>query len=204
MFILILVPVTVSPSTWIFTSRNANLKMVKYHPLNVMQFLFRNLSPSLGKPFRLFSISRSLPPWDLTRILELWNVCMFASDLAVIHILLDFSVAVMKWCSSICVAVLRIILIFPCIAAPILIVIFTTVLLSSIASIQQFDWQASFISVEEFDAYHHEWLNSISPTNQHGQDALDSANLFGCKQIVRSSACISRCHLALHTNVRSR
>ena len=59
-------------------------------------------------------------------------------------------------------------------------------LLSSMASIQESDSKASFVFVGDVNAHHQEWLNSISPTNQHGRAALDFSNLSGCEQIVQS------------------
>ncbi len=46
--------------------------------------------------------------------------------------------------------------------------------------------KASFVLVGDVNAHHQEWLNSISPTNQHGRGALDFSNLSGCEQIVQS------------------
>ena len=34
-------------------------------------------------------------------------------------------------------------------------------------------------------AHHSEWLESVSPTDRHGRDALDFCNLSGCEQLVR-------------------
>ena len=57
-------------------------------------------------------------------------------------------------------------------------------LLLSMAAIQESDSKASFIFVGDVNAHHREWLNSVSPTDQHGRAALDFSNLSGCEQIV--------------------
>ena len=59
-------------------------------------------------------------------------------------------------------------------------------LLTSMASIQERDSKASFLFVGDVNAHHREWLNSVSPTDQHGRAALDFCNLAGCEQMVQS------------------
>ncbi len=77
-------------------------------------------------------------------------------------------------------------------------------LLSSISSsIQDSEPKPSFVFVGDFNAHHQEWLNSISPTNQHGRAALDFSNLSGCEQIVQSQTHVSGNCLDLLTDAPS-
>ncbi len=71
------------------------------------------------------------------------------------------------------------------------------------ASIQESDSKASFVFVGDVNAHHQEWLNSISPANQHGQAALDFSNLSGCVQTVQSPTHTSGNCLDLPTDVPS-
>ena len=57
-------------------------------------------------------------------------------------------------------------------------------LLVSMAAIQSCDKKASFIFVGDLNAHHVDWLNSVSPTNSHGQAAWDFASASGCTQLV--------------------
>ncbi len=45
------------------------------------------------------------------------------------------------------------------------------------------DRKAAFVSVGDFNAHHREWLESVSPTDSHGRDALDFVNVSGCSQL---------------------
>ena len=58
-------------------------------------------------------------------------------------------------------------------------------LLDSRSRIQSVDDKAVFVSVGDVNAHHSEWLESVSPTDQHGCDALNFCNLSGCGQSVR-------------------
>ena len=49
---------------------------------------------------------------------------------------------------------------------------------------QSVDDKAVFVFVGDTNA-HSEWLESVSPTDRHGRDALDICNLCGCEQLVR-------------------
>ena len=64
-------------------------------------------------------------------------------------------------------------------------------LLSKMANIQSLDPKAAFVFVGDLNANHREYLNSVSPTNQHGRAALDFSNLSGCEQIVSSPTHVS-------------
>ena len=57
-------------------------------------------------------------------------------------------------------------------------------LLMTMARIQEDDRKACFVFIGDFNAHHREWLNSRSPTNCHGERALDFATESGCDQIV--------------------
>ena len=59
-------------------------------------------------------------------------------------------------------------------------VLFMTVL-DSMARVQAVDDKAVFVFVSDANAHHSEWLESVSPTDRHGRDALDFYNLSGCK-----------------------
>ena len=50
-------------------------------------------------------------------------------------------------------------------------------LLNSIARVQSVDDKAVFVFVGDANAHHSEWLESVSPTDGHGRDALDFCNL---------------------------
>ena len=41
------------------------------------------------------------------------------------------------------------------------------------------------------NAHHLEWLESVSPTDGHGRDALDFCNFAGCEQMVRGATHIT-------------
>ena len=53
-------------------------------------------------------------------------------------------------------------------------------LLDSMAREQSVDDKAVFVFVCDANAHHSEWLESFSPTDRHGHDALDFCNLSGC------------------------
>ena len=57
-------------------------------------------------------------------------------------------------------------------------------LLTNMAKVQQDDRKASFVFIGDFNAHHREWLNSRSPTNSHGERALDFATQSGCEQLI--------------------
>ena len=40
-----------------------------------------------------------------------------------------------------------------------------------------------FVFVGDANAHYSEWLESVSPTDRHGRDALDFCNLSGCEQL---------------------
>ena len=52
------------------------------------------------------------------------------------------------------------------------------------ARVQSVNDKAVFVFVGDANAYHSEWLESVSPTDQHGRDTLDFSNLSGCEQLV--------------------
>ena len=56
-------------------------------------------------------------------------------------------------------------------------------LLDSMARVQSVD--AVFVFVGDTNAHHSECLESVSPTDRHGRDALNLCNLSGCEQLVR-------------------
>ena len=47
------------------------------------------------------------------------------------------------------------------------------------------DDKAVFFFVSDANARHSEWLETVSPTDRHGLDALNFCNLSGCEQFVR-------------------
>ena len=57
-------------------------------------------------------------------------------------------------------------------------------LLNSYINIQEEDRKACFIFIGDFNAHHRDWLNSVSPTNQHGIAALNFSDTTGCEQLV--------------------
>ena len=56
-------------------------------------------------------------------------------------------------------------------------------LLNSVAQVQPLDDTAVFVFVGDANAHHSEWWESVSPTDQHGRDALCFCNLSGCEQL---------------------
>ena len=46
------------------------------------------------------------------------------------------------------------------------------------------DDKAVFVVIGDENAHHSDWLESVSPTDLHGRDALDFCNLSGCEQLV--------------------
>ena len=52
------------------------------------------------------------------------------------------------------------------------------------AMIQERDHKSVFLFVGDLNAHHREWLNSITPTDVHGRNALDFCNSSGCSQLV--------------------
>ena len=59
------------------------------------------------------------------------------------------------------------------------------------ARVQPVDEKYAFVFVSVANANHSEWLESVSPTDRHGRDALDFSNLSGCEQLVRCSTHIA-------------
>ena len=47
------------------------------------------------------------------------------------------------------------------------------------ARVQSVDDKAVFDFVGDVNAHHSEWLESVSPTDRYGRDALDFCNLSG-------------------------
>ena len=64
-------------------------------------------------------------------------------------------------------------------------------LLDSMAEVQSVDDKAVFVFVGYAKAFHSEWLESVSPTDRHGRDALDFCSLSGCEQLIRCPSHIS-------------
>ena len=58
-------------------------------------------------------------------------------------------------------------------------------LLDYMARVQSVGDKAVFVFVGDANAHHSEWLESVSPIDWHGCDALDFCNLSGCEQLVR-------------------
>ena len=56
--------------------------------------------------------------------------------------------------------------------------------LVGLARAQSVDDKAVFVFVSDANAHHSEWLESFSPTDRHGRDAIEFCNLFGCGQLV--------------------
>ena len=61
-------------------------------------------------------------------------------------------------------------------------------LLDCMALVQSVEDKAVFVFVGNDNGHHSEWLESVSPTDRHGHDALDFCNLSGCEQLVRCSS----------------
>ena len=58
-------------------------------------------------------------------------------------------------------------------------------LLTKMATVQDADPKAFFfVFVCDYNAYHTEWLNSVTFTDNHGVTALDFSNISGCEQLV--------------------
>ena len=57
--------------------------------------------------------------------------------------------------------------------------------LDSMARVQSVHDKAVFVFVSDANAHHSEWLESVSPTDRHGRDALAFCNLSGCEQLER-------------------
>ena len=57
-------------------------------------------------------------------------------------------------------------------------------LLNSYINIQEEDRKSCFIFIGDLNAHHRDWLDSVSPTDQHGIAALDFADITGCEQLV--------------------
>ena len=64
-------------------------------------------------------------------------------------------------------------------------------MLGSMGQVQSIDSKAVFVSVGDANAHHLEWLESVSPMDGHGRDALDFCNLAGCEQMVRGATHIA-------------
>ena len=78
-------------------------------------------------------------------------------------------------------------------------------LLDSMAQVQSVDDMAVFVLVSDANAHHSECLDSVSPTDRHGPEALDFCNLSGCEQLVRCPTHIAGYRLDLvMTNIYSR
>ena len=58
------------------------------------------------------------------------------------------------------------------------------------ALVQSVDDKAVFVCVSDANAHHPEWLESVSPTDRQGRDALDFCNL-SCEQLARCPTHIS-------------
>ena len=69
--------------------------------------------------------------------------------------------------------------------------------LDSMAWVQSVDDKAVFMTVGDVNAYHSEWLESVSPTDQQGRDGLNLCNLAGCDQLVRCPTHIAGNKLSL-------
>ena len=52
------------------------------------------------------------------------------------------------------------------------------------ARVQSVDDKAVFVFVVDANGHHSEWLESVSPPDRHGRDALNFCNLSGCEQMV--------------------
>ena len=59
-------------------------------------------------------------------------------------------------------------------------------LLDSMAWVQSVDDKVVFVFVGDVNTQHSEWLESVSPTDRYGRNALDFCNLSGCEKLVRS------------------
>ena len=55
------------------------------------------------------------------------------------------------------------------------------------ARVQSVDDKSVFVFVGDANTYHSERLESVSPTDRHGRDAINSCNLSGFEQLVRCS-----------------
>ena len=77
---------------------------------------------------------------------------------------------------------------------PLTVTQYTTVhfmcLLDSMAQVQSVG-KAVFVFLGDANAHHSDWLESVSPTDRHGRDALDFCNQSGCEQwfFVHSHCC---------------
>ena len=58
-------------------------------------------------------------------------------------------------------------------------------LLDSTARVQSVDDKGVFVFVGDENVHHTQWLESVSPTNRYGRDALGLCNLLGCDQLGR-------------------
>ena len=58
-------------------------------------------------------------------------------------------------------------------------------ILDNMAKIQENDRKAALLFVGDFNAHHKEWLNSVSPTDRHGQRAIDFSTESGCDQLIQ-------------------
>ena len=59
------------------------------------------------------------------------------------------------------------------------------------------DYKSVFVFVGDVNDHHSEWLESISPTDRHGCDALNCCNLSGCEQLVHCPTYIADNRLVL-------
>ena len=76
---------------------------------------------------------------------------------------------------------------------------FVTGSFNSMARVQSVDEKAVFDFVSDANAHQSECLESVSPADRHGRDALDICNLSGCEQLVLCSTHISGSNLGLVT-----
>ena len=56
---------------------------------------------------------------------------------------------------------------------------------------QSVDNKVVFVCIGDANAHHTEWLESVSPTDRQGPDALGCCNLSGCDQLVRCTTHIA-------------
>ena len=58
-------------------------------------------------------------------------------------------------------------------------------ILDFMGRVQSVDGKAVLVFVSDANVHHSEWLESVSPTERHGRDALNFCNLSGCEQLMR-------------------
>ena len=62
---------------------------------------------------------------------------------------------------------------------------FTTFSLTLWPGFNQLMEKPVFVFVDDANAHHSGWLESVSPIDRHGRHAPDFCNLSGCEQLVR-------------------